>query len=123
MGVLNPLGATAITANTISFSGGAASVHGTSTLLLQPAANGTTVSVGGAGGTLVINAADLAALASGFTQVQIGRSDGTAAVTVVASATFTSPVLLQSSVGGSVVLDGNLSAGANAVTSPPPPST
>ena len=76
VGALNPLGATSITADTISFNGGANSVHGSSTLLLQPATAGTTVSVGGAGSTLVITAADIAALASGFTQVQIGRSAG-----------------------------------------------
>ncbi|HTZ50569.1 MAG TPA: FlgD immunoglobulin-like domain containing protein, partial [Spirochaetia bacterium] len=118
VGATNALGATSITANSLGFGGGASSVHGNSTLLIQGATAGTSVDVGGtASGTLVVSAADVAALASGFTQVQIGAALGTAAVTVVGSSTFSSPLLLQSNgVGGSVVVDAALASGANAMT-------
>ena len=118
VGATNALGAMSITANTLTFGGGAGSVHGNSTILLRPATAGTTVGVAGGAGTLPISSTDVSALAAGFSQIQIGQPLGTAAVTVgAAGVTFTSPVLLQSNGAlGSVVLDGGVSAGANAVT-------
>ena len=69
----------AITADSIDFNGGAGSVTGTSTLLLQPTAANVSVGIGsGAAGAFNLSDTDLAALANGFTAITIGRADGAA---------------------------------------------
>src|SRR5207253_571970 len=70
-----------LTADGMAFNGGANSVNGSSTILLQPGAVGSSVGIGGGVGTLQVTTADITALQDGFSGITIGRSDGTGLVT------------------------------------------
>src|SRR5262249_34559119 len=103
----------------IALNGGANSVSGSGTgsLTLQTATAGTSVGVAGDTGTLQITPATLQAIKNPFTQVVIGRTDGTATLSTKA-ATFTNPVLLQEGgSGGQIVLDGSLTGQGTASVS------
>ncbi len=96
-GALN-IGANPLTlaANEIDFTGGANSVTGTNRLILQPNTASQDINVGGAIATtaLDITATDLAALGNGFSQVQIGRTDGTGNINITGTANFQDPATL-----------------------------
>ncbi|MBM3876923.1 MAG: filamentous hemagglutinin N-terminal domain-containing protein, partial [Verrucomicrobia bacterium] len=78
-------------------------VNGTGAITLQGGAAGTTVGVFGAAGTLLLTTAEIAFIADQHSSITIGRTDGTAAVTVAAG-TFTDPVVIRADgMGGSVV--------------------
>jgi filamentous hemagglutinin family protein len=97
-----------VTANGISFQGGADSVTGSGTILLQPSSTGTSIGIAGASGTLQISAATIAAFAAGLTRLTIGRADGSHLITVNA-VTFKNPVLLQAPLGGgSITVNGQI---------------
>ncbi len=102
-----------VTSNSIAFNGGASSVSGSGALALQPRAANGSIGVAGGAGTLQINAANLAALANGFSGITIGRSDGAGAINVNA-VTFMDPVTLQTPMGGSINLNGTLTGAGNA---------
>ncbi|MDD5097027.1 MAG: filamentous hemagglutinin N-terminal domain-containing protein [Candidatus Omnitrophica bacterium] len=97
------------TADEIDFSGGANSITGTSTILLQPSANNTTIGIGTAAvGTLNLSDADIAALTNGFSLITIGRSTGTAAIDIRAI-TFHDPATIQSpDPSGTITVNGIL---------------
>src|SRR5439155_221695 len=97
----------------IAFNGGANSVSGSSTILLQPGAAGSTVGIGGGAGTLNVSTTNITALQDGFSEITIGRSDGTGLVTIN-SATFTDPLTIQSAgVAGAITLSGALTTAAS----------
>jgi filamentous hemagglutinin family protein len=100
-----------ISGNTINFFGPANSVTGTSTLVLQPGVDGTSIGVAGGAGTLNLSLTNLAALANGFSQITIGRATGSQAITINA-ATFNDPVVFRSPGGGTITVAGNLMGAA-----------
>ena len=100
--------------NTLTFSGGAASVTGSGTLQLGPQTAATTVGVNGAAGTLNISATDLAALGTGFSSLTIGQVGQSGTVTVP-TFTFSVPTIIQST--SSISTSGTIAtSGANALT-------
>lgn len=111
------VGAITLIANSLTLGGGPNSVSGSTTLLLEPLADTVSIDVGspaGGTGTLSISDADLAALAEGFSGITIGRSTGQHVI-VVGSASFQDAVTIQTPVGGSIAVIGQLDtlAGAN----------
>ena len=96
-----------LNADAINFNGGANSVTGTGTLTLRPSTDAATISVGAAGGDLELTAADMAALANGFTQINIGRATtGAHDITIGALAIRDPMVFHASATGGSVLVSG-----------------
>jgi fibronectin-binding autotransporter adhesin len=89
-----------LTANEINFNGGAGSVTGTGDLVLRPSAAGFGIAVGAAnvGGRFDITDTDLAAMASTFNLITVGRAGGTHAITIE-SAELTNPFLIR---GGAI---------------------
>jgi hypothetical protein len=103
-----------VTANGINFSGGVGSISGSSTITLQPTADNVSVGVAGGAGTLQLTAADINALANGFSGITIGRAGGTATTTVNA-ASFADPVLIQQGgAGGAIMVNGLITGTTNA---------
>lgn len=101
-------------ADSINFNGGANSVSGTGTLTLRPSTNGASISVGTGGGDLELTAADMAALADGFTQINIGRAGtGEHEITIGTLAIRDPMVFHASAAGGSVVVNGNITGTTN----------
>ena len=88
-----------LTSDSIDLNGGANSVTGTGTVLLQPTTNATSIAVGSGAGTLQLSAADIAALANTHASLTIGRAAGTHAIEI-GTVTFTSPTTIQASGGG-----------------------
>jgi filamentous hemagglutinin family protein len=90
---VNPL---TLAANEIDFTGGANSVTGTNRLILQPNTASQDLNIGGAIATtaLDITATDLAALGNGFSQVQLGRTDGTGTINIIGTANFQDPATI-----------------------------
>jgi hypothetical protein len=105
--------AIALQSNAIDVS---ATVRGASTLTLQPSLAGTSVGLGTGAGTFSLTSTYIGNLADGFTSITVGRSDGTAAVTINGGVTFTDPVTVRSpGVGGTIALSSSFStAAANA---------
>ncbi len=104
-----------ITSDEIDLAGGAGSVTGTGTITLQNATLGATVDVGSPGGgtgTLDLSDADIAALADGFTAVQLGRSD-TGGVMTVGTLTITDRTVLRAP-GASIAFTGAVTGTGNA---------
>ncbi|MBI4970896.1 MAG: hypothetical protein HZC17_03550 [Candidatus Omnitrophica bacterium] len=100
-----------LTADSISFSGGAGSVSGTGSITLQPAAAGTSIGIAGAAGTMQIPIPT--ALVDGFSNIIIGRADGTGLVTVNAIS-FSDPVTIRSPMaGGAIQVDGEITGTGN----------
>ncbi len=95
-----------ITSDEINFTGGGNSITGSGTLTIQPAAAGVSVGVGGGAGTLDVSDTDLAAITNGWSDVIIGRSDGTALMTI-SSSTFRDPVTFRMpGASGDITLNG-----------------
>jgi filamentous hemagglutinin family protein len=120
-----------LSANNITFGGGANSVTGTGAITLQPGDPTVTIGLGGAAGAFT---PDLTALADGFSQIIIGRTDSTADVHIN-TATYADPITIRSPLGtifidqtvhgtdnasltftaASVVMAGNLVTDGNAI--------
>ncbi|MBU0548689.1 MAG: hypothetical protein KKH57_08110, partial [Candidatus Omnitrophica bacterium] len=95
------------TADEIDLSGGASSITGTSTILLQPSAVGVSIGIGGGAGTLEISDTDIAALTDGYTLITIGQLLGTHTI-IIDTTTFTDPVTIRTPSGGSIAVNGTL---------------
>jgi filamentous hemagglutinin family protein len=105
-------GALTLRADTMDLATAAVIVRGGGTLALEPYSSGTTIGIGdGATGTLNLNTTALGRLVDGFSQITIGRSDGTGAIDVEA-ATFSDNLHLLNASGG-IDFDGAVSLGAN----------
>ncbi|MBL3526510.1 MAG: filamentous hemagglutinin N-terminal domain-containing protein, partial [gamma proteobacterium endosymbiont of Lamellibrachia anaximandri] len=112
-GAVTTVGAQSYAADEIDFNGGAGSISGTS-IVLQPAADGTSIGVGGGAGTLDISDIDIAALVDGFASISIGRASGGHAI-VVGDSTFVDPVTIRAPAGaGSITVDGQITGNDNA---------
>lgn len=111
-------GSITLESNSINLGGGAGSVSlqntGTGSLILQPLTNGTSVGIGGGGGTFNLTAAELATIQDGFSSITIGRATGTGAMNV-ATATFADNLVLRQASGG-ITFSGDLNLGANNLT-------
>lgn len=85
-----------LTADDIDFSGGAASVTGSGALAIRPVTLARQVTVNnGLGGTLSLQAADMAAMSGGgFSSLTIGRADGTGLVEIAAALNFSTASLI-----------------------------
>ncbi len=113
-------------AGAISFTGDSMGVRpptriqGNGPLLIQPLTPSRPISLGdsGSAGTLGFSADLLQALAPGFSQVTIGRADGTGRISTVRPLTFTSDVVIRSPGAGSagVALSHSIDAGAHNLT-------
>ncbi|MBW4504945.1 MAG: CHAT domain-containing protein [Scytonematopsis contorta HA4267-MV1] len=89
-------------AQEINFTGGANSVSGTGTLLLQPVTPNQNIVIGGSDNTtsaLDLTATDINALQKGFSGITIGRADGSGTITLAGDTTFKDPVTLRSPFG------------------------
>lgn len=98
-----------VTADEIDFPT-ANSIGGGGTLTLQPVTPALAINVGGAAAParLDLTATDLAALVEGFTQITIGRANGTHAIDIAATS-FKDNILLQAPVGaGAITVNGPL---------------
>src|SRR5205085_3772867 len=104
-----------LTSDEIDFKGGANSVSGSGTVLLQPTTDTTAIDIGTpTGGTLQLSVTDLAALADGFTSITVGRLSGTAAI-VMAGATFRDPLLVRThGPSGTILVSGPVTGTGNA---------
>ncbi|MCX5704806.1 MAG: filamentous hemagglutinin N-terminal domain-containing protein [Candidatus Omnitrophica bacterium] len=97
-----------LTADEIDLLGGANSVTGSSTILLQPSAAATSIGIAGGAGILDLSAADILALKNGFSSITIGRLDTSGLITVsvlAGNVTFYDPVTIQSP-SGSITVNG-----------------
>ncbi len=117
-----------LTSDEIDLLGGAASVSGPGTLLLQPVAANVSIDIGsppGGTGTLDISDADIAAIA-GFSSIVIGRELGEHTI-VIGSASFAAPITIRTPVAGLIRTVGQLdtlaAAGAASITLDGPGST
>jgi len=117
-----------LTSDEIDLLGGAASVSGPGTLLLQPVAADVSIDIGsppGGTGTLDISDADIAAIA-GFSSIVIGRELGEHTI-VIGSASFAAPITIRTPVAGLIRTVGQLdtlaAAGAASITLDGPGST
>ncbi|MBI1918657.1 MAG: autotransporter-associated beta strand repeat-containing protein, partial [Planctomycetes bacterium] len=97
-----------LTADEIDFNGGANSVTGSGNLALQPSAANVSIGVGGGAGTLDLSDSDIAALANGFNQITIGRSDGNGTIAVDSASFKDSVTLREPNTGGQISVDGRL---------------
>ncbi|MDP2834180.1 MAG: filamentous hemagglutinin N-terminal domain-containing protein [Pseudomonadota bacterium] len=102
----------------IAFLGGAGSVSSgnAATVTLQTVAVGASIGVGnGSAGTLQIDSTDIAALGDElFTDILIGRADGTHVIDVQA-VTFLDPVTIRTpNVGGSITVNGQITGNGDA---------
>ncbi|MBU4332965.1 MAG: filamentous hemagglutinin N-terminal domain-containing protein, partial [Candidatus Omnitrophica bacterium] len=102
--------------NAIDLLGGAGSVSGTASISLAPASADKSIGISGGAGDLQLSAADIAALADGFSGIFIGRTDGGAAIRIgAAGITFNDPVTFRApGVGGSIVVNGPITGLGNA---------
>jgi len=97
-----------LTADEINFSN--ATVRGTNTLQLQPETPGLDITIGGNinNGSLNLNTDELANVADGFSEIIIGRDNGTGTVAIDnGGVAFTDPLRIQSPAGdGSIEVNG-----------------
>ena len=105
-----------IQADHMAFNGGTDSVSGTSTILLHPSADGTSIGIGdGAAGTLQLTTTEIDALADGFSQISIGTPVTGAHEIHVNAVTFKDPVMIQApAIGGQIFVDGQITGIDNA---------
>jgi len=111
-----------VTANTVSFdnSGAAVTFQSTAQLLIQPQSVGTSIAVGdSAAGTLSLGSTAVSNIDSGFSQVIIGRANGTGAVDV-GNATFNDSVTIRTplATANDITVGGTLStlSGTESIT-------
>jgi Calx-beta domain len=106
-----------LTGNEINLNGGANTVRGNNrNLILQSSTPSQVIQIGGAdsgnASVLDITATDLAAIVDGFSQITIGRSDGTGNININSNLNFSDPILLrtpggQININATVGLTGN----------------
>ena len=105
-----------LTADEINLAGGAGSVTGSGLVTLQPNNTAAAFNIGSAAGATVgaldLAVADLAALANGFSAINLGHAAGTHAITI-GNATFQDTLLVRTPAGGSVNVSGALSSTEN----------
>ncbi|MBT7081038.1 MAG: hypothetical protein HN929_06185, partial [Chloroflexi bacterium] len=92
------LGAISLTSNTIALGG---NVTGSSTIVLQPYADSTTIGIGGtdATGAYNLTATEIGYLQNSFSGITIGGSSGTGAIEIKA-VTFKAPVTIRTNTTG-----------------------
>jgi len=103
-------------ADEINFLGGANSITGTGSLVLQPFTVGLKLAIAGladALGQMDITTTDLTAIKDGFTKIVFGRADGTGGIDINAW-TFTDPVQFLSPAGGAINVLGTIMGLGNA---------
>ncbi len=102
-----------ITAGEIAFNGGASSIKGSSTLVLQPRSSSAGIDLGSpAGGNAMfsLSTIDLAALRDGFSSITVGQLGGSHTVNI-GNAIFRDPTTLRySGTGGNAIVREALSA-------------
>jgi len=87
-----------------------AAISGSGTLTIQTSAAGTDLTIGSNSGSMALDDTEIGYLQDGFSNIYLGRTDGTAAVTVT-SATFTDPVTIRAGgTGGSVIVNSGLTS-------------
>jgi hypothetical protein len=109
-----------LTANEIDFDGGANSISGSGVLVLQPGQAGFDINIGNLIASLTaldLTTTDLTALADGFANITIGRSNGAHDIDVDA-ASFKDAVTIRTPNGGSIDVQGQLDtlAGGGSIT-------
>ncbi|HYH37111.1 MAG TPA: MBG domain-containing protein, partial [Azospirillum sp.] len=113
-GTLGTTGSLTLTGNSMVVGGSLAS---TGTVTLQPYSASDSVSVAGTGGTLALTTGTLNAVASTATNLIIGRSDGTGAITVGPYAFSTNATLRTPGAGSAgISIGGAVSVGARTLT-------
>ena len=111
-----------LTADEINWPGGTNVVTGTGNLVLQPFTPGQNITIGGVGdtaNTLDLTTTEINALqdasANGFSQITIGRNNGSGAINIINPVTFKDPVTIESPTGtGSITATGNITGTDNA---------
>ena len=101
-----------ITAATLSWHNNT-TITGTDGLTLQPSTPGSSIGIAGGTGSFSLSTDDIDNLADGFSSIAIGRSNGLHNITVD-EVTFNDPVIIQTPVGGSIAVDGQLTGADNA---------
>ncbi|MDP9196732.1 MAG: filamentous hemagglutinin N-terminal domain-containing protein, partial [Pseudomonadota bacterium] len=87
---------------------------GTGTLTIKPSGSNTTVGLAGGAGTLSLTTAELANITDGWSDIMIGRTDSSAAITVNAATWNDNLTLLSNS--GQMTIAGTQTMGANNLT-------
>ncbi len=99
-----------IVADSVSFAGGANSVAAAGMLRLLPQSADASIGVAGGEGGFQFDQRSVAALADGFSQISIGRDDGSHVISVNA-VTISDPLLLQApQAGGQINVNGQITA-------------
>ncbi|WP_203235181.1 beta strand repeat-containing protein [Rariglobus hedericola] len=104
-------GTVTLTADVVTLNGAAGSIQGTGRLVLQPSSVGRDIVVGAAGtaSQFDLTLAELAVVATGFTELVIGRLDGEHAISVF-TGVYRSAVTFRAPAGnGTVSILGNVS--------------
>jgi len=105
-----------LTGDEIDLTGGAGSVSGTGALVLQPSSASSSIDIAASTGALLdLSAADLAALADGFSSITIGRAGGAHAMSV-GNASFADSLLLRAPSGTINVLNSLTTTGPSALS-------
>ncbi len=107
-------GAITLTADSIDLGATANTITGTGTITLQPVTSARPIVIGAAGAAsdFALSATEIATLTDGFSDITIGRSSGTHAITVNA-ATFTDAVTIQAP-SGRIIVAGPITGTGNA---------
>ncbi|MBL8646305.1 MAG: hypothetical protein JNL46_03555, partial [Sphingosinicella sp.] len=100
-----------INADTIGFTG---TVSGNGILTIQSRTDGRTIGLGSGAGDLAIDAASLANIQNGFSEIIIGNADAGAITVGSGLSAFVDNLRLQSA--GALAIDGTLSTGSNRLT-------
>ncbi|WP_293123467.1 CHAT domain-containing protein [Microcoleus sp. bin38.metabat.b11b12b14.051] len=101
-----------LTAGEIDFSG---NVSGTGALTLQPATAGQNIAIGGIANNtpaLDLTASEIGLIQNGFSSIVLGRSDGTANVSIPNNVLFLDPVTIQGGTGA-IAVNGTLTGNDN----------
>ena len=104
-------GSISLAANSIALG---ANIQGTGSLTLKPYSAGTTIGLAGGAGTLNLDSTELDYLQNGFSNITIGRSDGSGQLTINGY-TFNDNLTLLTGSGG-IQIDGALSTGSSNLT-------
>ncbi len=103
------------TAGDVVFGGGANSVTGSGNIVLQPGAAGTSIGIGGGAGTFTVTAADFLAFADGFSSLTVGRANGTHVINI-GTVAFRDPTTVRAPLGGSITTSGAITGTGNGAT-------
>lgn len=115
---LTVAGAQNMGANNLTLSTGAialnAALTGSGQLTLQPGAAATTIGLAGGAGTFALDTTELNNIANGWSQINIGRTDGTGILTANAY-TWQDQLMIQSNTGA-ITIAGAQNMGSNNLT-------